>query len=155
MILVSSSVIIFGLGFSIWYFSLISKLKDFLYEKLDSLKNCLIRKLIDTILSSTFNINHPHEEKVEVHRKFIKIPYQYMGVHYVARIPFARNQRRKMLDYKLYLQKKDGDEQEITHQPGCMYLLNAEMMGGIGIRVHHIPTGRDRYFDDKSVPELN
>jgi hypothetical protein len=152
--MIGPSILIFILIFLVWYFSLWAKVKGFARQCIDNIKEWLIKMVIDIVLSSTFGESTHKSVDVEVHRKFIKIPYTYLGANYVIRVPYSRHKRRQMIDYKVFLQKKDGSETEITHQPGCVYLVNADMLGGIGMRVHHLETGEDIYLDKDTIPTL-
>jgi hypothetical protein len=149
-----------GTLLAMWVFSVPQRIWKGCKRAYARLQTYLIRKLMDYMLSSAVSSflqpssteSDSSSRKVDKHSRYMTIPYVYMGKDYIVRIPFSRKHRRKMIDYKVFLQMENGEEVDITQQPGCMYLLNASMMGGIGIRVHHIPDRRDTILDASAIP---
>lgn len=141
-----------------WLFSLHIKVKNYMKNVYQRLQTYIFHKLIDIALSSVMG-NYmsgkrgaEDDRKVEVHRRYIAIPYTYMNKNYIVRVPYSRTHRRQMIDYRVYLQTENGEEVNITQQPGCMYLLNADMLGGSSIRVHHTPSGSNEILNNKTIP---
>lgn len=70
------------------------------------------------------------------------ITYKRLGKTYLLNIPFSRRDMVRSVGLKVYLIQAGGTELDITQQPGVPYLITAEMLGGIGLKV--VSNGQSR-----------
>ena len=71
---------------------------------------------------------------------------------YQIYVPFSRSLRRKMLNSKTILIKENGEEVEISQQPGCCYLVTPSMLGGKAIKIVNLDSGKETLFEENDIP---
>lgn len=59
-----------------------------------------------------------------------------------------------MLNTKVFLMKEDGSSLDISQQPGCCYLITADILGGKGIRVENYDDEEVKTFEKNEIPVI-
>jgi len=108
----------------------------------------LFISLLVNVGTRMFNKKRP----VKVERRYVCIPYKYHGVEYQVYVPFSRSLRRKMINSKTFLIKENGEEVEISQQPGCCYLVTPSMIGGKAIKIVDLDSGKETLFERDEIP---
>jgi len=57
-----------------------------------------------------------------------------------------------MINNKTTLIKSNGEEVELSQQPGCCYLVTASMLGGQAIKTVNLDTGEENLFEGDDIP---
>jgi len=113
----------------------------------DKCTDVALSLLVD-VGTRVFNNKRP----VQVEKRYVCVPYQYHGIDYQVYIPFSRSLRRKMINNKTTLIKSNGEEVELSQQPGCCYLVTASMLGGQAIKTVNLDTGEENLFEGDDIP---
>jgi len=112
-------------------------------------KFCTVLRLSlsdDFINDSSFQLND--------NNKCAIIKYNRLGKTYKLYVPYSIQISSKMNRFKAYLKMENEDEIEITQQPGIMYMLSAEDLGGKEIIFKYLD-GKTIKFIGKEIPIIS
>ena len=93
----------------------------------------------------------PHNP-VRIEGRYMSIPYSYHGMDYVIYVPFSRILRRRMINTKTFLVSENGEEKEISQQPGCCYLVTASVLSGKAIKIIDLDANEEFIFEKDEIP---
>lgn len=138
-----------------YYFVPLVLVGSFIFMKY---RNYIREKFIQLAVSIVFRVStrmYSAKESVEVHKRYMKVPYTYNGTKYNLYVPFSRVARRKMLNTKCTLFNKDGTFTDITQQPGCCYLVSVDMLEGDKIVFEDFNEGIKTKFTGDDIPVIS
>jgi len=124
-----------------------------IYNRRKSIK----RKALNYLFNIVIEIGKRYygsENSAEIKGRYIIIPYKYNGMDYIIYVPYSRSVRRRMINSKVSLITENGDIQEIPQQPGCQYLVNADMLGGVAIKVYDFEEDTEIIYGKNEIPVL-
>ena len=140
-----------------WYLYYLIPAVLFLSFLVGKYRGYIREKVIELVISVVIRVGskiYSTEDPVEVHKRYMKIPYTYHGTKYHIFVPFSRIGRRKMLNTKCMLIGKDGSITDITQQPGCCYLVSADMLEGKEIILENFDEAKNDIFVGNEIPIL-
>jgi hypothetical protein len=77
-----------------------------------------------------------HESGVLINTgQAMKVTYSRLGKTYHLYVPYSRRHMVRTIGLKVYLIESSGKEVEITQEHGVPYLVTAQMLGGVGLKV--------------------
>lgn len=119
--------------------------------------NYIKEKFIQLAVSIIVRVSakmYSNKDSVEIHKRYMKVPYTYHGTKYHLYVPFSRINARKMLNTKCMLIGKDGSITDITQQPGCCYLVSVNMLEGKEIILENFDEKSNKIFMGDDVPVI-
>jgi hypothetical protein len=118
------------------------------------------KKKVELLLSVLNNIKNDIESNKKSSTVFnvndtdtsASIVYQRMGEQYIMLVPYTRKYVAAMSQFTVTLLRSDNTHLNITQQPGIPYLVNAENLGGYGIRITNQENNMSYTYFDEILP---
>ena len=80
------------------------------------------------------------------------IVYERLGEQCIILVPYNRSHIPAMAQFKVELLRDEKSPVDITQQPGIPYLISADALGGIGIRITNQDNGVIKTYDRFRIP---
>jgi hypothetical protein len=111
-----------------------------LYQKYNDILENIQNKICDSV------------DNVKIHDHYIDITYHYYNTMYNIRLPYDQTKVSKTGQYMVIGKDLNGEEIELTHQPGIPYLYNAEEMGLQSIEIYDLLNDTLETYTGTQIP---
>lgn len=107
--------------------------------------------LVRNILFSSGNVK-AEPFSVAPYGKYATVTYDRVGTKSTIVVPYNRSATVAMAQYKAYLHTDNGEQIDITQQPGIPYVCPAGLLGGKSIMLLNNATCMTHMYDAHSAP---